>query len=294
MSRPDDVHLDADAPLPVLAADLHGPLLDFDARQLRERQPRASGRVDEQLRERLDRAAVFVREPDGHIRHLVLQVDLRHGLAADRRLDQVQHVGRVHAVAGEPLAIDRDGQVGLAGHLLLGQVLDAPHLRQHARHLPRLLLEHAQVVAEQLHDHLRAGAGDQFVDPALDRLTEAGHHPRDVGDGVAHLVGQLLARARARPLAPRLQRPDEPGLVHAPRLDRHAGLPGARHDGLEFGELHQALLDLERRLERLVQRHAGQQLDVHVERAFVHDRQELGAEARHRARAPRTPAPRPR
>ncbi len=281
MSRPDDVHLDPDATPAVLAADLHGPLLHFHPRQLRQRQARASRRVHEQARERFDRASVFVREPDRHVRHAVLQVDLRHGLAAHRRLDQVEHVRRVHAVAGDPFAIHRDREVRLAGHLLLGEVLDASHLRQHARHLAGLLLQHAQVVAEQLDDHLRPRAGHQLVDPALDRLAEAGHHAGDVGDGVAHLVGQFLARRRAGPLATGFQRPDEPGLVHAPGFDGDAGLPGARHHGLEFGELHQALLDLERRLERLVQRHAGQQLDVHVERPLVHDRQELGAEARH-------------
>ena len=68
------------------------------------------------------------------------------------------------------------------------------------------------------------------------------------------------------------------------------GLPGPRHDRLQLGELLQPLLDFARRLHRLLERDARDQLDVHVERALVHDGHELGAQARDERQRPPTSA----
>jgi hypothetical protein len=78
----------------------------------------------------------------------------------------------------------------------------APRTRPTTRaNLLALLLQSAQVVAEQLYSDVRAHAGDQLVETVFDRLLEGARHAGDVlGDGLAHPLDEVHLRASRSPL----------------------------------------------------------------------------------------------
>ena len=142
-------------------------------------------------------------------------------------------------------------------------------------------LEDLHIIAKQLHDQLRSRSGHKLVDTALYGLAEAECHPRDVGERVSHLFGHFIPIRRRFPLRSRLEDSGKSGFVDTPRLERDTRLSGPRNDGRQFRELLELLLDEIRDIERLGQGNAGQELHVHIERAFIHDRNEFRSEPRH-------------
>ena len=94
------------------------------------------------------------------------------------------------------------------------------------------------------------------------------------------LSGQLLAGLGRRPFRAGPEHADVARLLDAPGLEGDARLPGlARRSSRARGTAHEPLLDLAAHLQRFRERDAGQELEVHVEGALVHDGHELGPEA---------------
>ena len=151
---------------------------------------------------------------------------LPHGLAADRHLDHVLHVGHVEPQARHLSPLQTNRQNRQAGGLLELGVGRAGHGRQHGFDAFAHLGQHVDVVAEHLHRHVAAHAGNQLVEAHLNRLDElvvvAGHE-RELA---LHLLDQVgLQASRIRPLIA--------GLEH------HVGVGHARRHGIG-GDLSRA------------------------------------------------------
>ena len=89
------------------------PLLDADRRELAQRNLRTRRRGDEDVADLLGSLAELRLESHDEIEGALALHDLRGGAAADRGLDEPVHVGDVHAVARDLVAIDLDREARL-------------------------------------------------------------------------------------------------------------------------------------------------------------------------------------
>ena len=262
----------------VLGRDHRRPPRVVDARELSERNLRASRRADQDLRQRLRVGAILGPVADAHRESRpAFDGGGQHGLA-DRDLDHLLHRADADPVAGGGRTIDGDVQVLTAGDLLGIDVAGARNGTDGVSHLARQGLERRQVGAEDLDAHLRADAGGQHVDPVDDRHRPDGGHAGQLR-GATHLGAQPIDRHARPPLVPRLQVDDRLGHVQRRRI---GGGVGARHlgngerdlgkgheDGVLFGRDRGVLLE---RDARVGDRHEHQV-------ALVERRHELAADA---------------
>ncbi len=151
--------------------------------------------------------------------------------------------------------------------------------REHPGDLVGPGLEHVEVLAEQLDDELGPGAGNELVDAAGDGLAEGKGHAGEVGHGQAHPVGQLFTRFGRGPLRAGPEHAHVARLFDPSRFQCDPRLAGLADDRDQLGELFHAGLDFAAHLQGIRQRHARQELEVHVESPLVHDGHEFRAQA---------------
>jgi hypothetical protein len=113
--------------------------------------------------------------PSGHVANAHVEqplafLELRNGVAADRRGDRVFDVAHVEPVARERVAVDDETHLRLAELVLDAEIGDAPDRGHHARGRVGLLLQDVEVGAEDLHHELTLHAGQRFFDVVLDVL----------------------------------------------------------------------------------------------------------------------------
>jgi tRNA nucleotidyltransferase/poly(A) polymerase len=93
-------------------------------------------------------------------------------LASHGNLDHLLHITDVQAVAGDLRSVNVDGQVGLPGNLFRVHISAAFDRGQHFGYLRGFFVKHCDIITKQFDNKLRPGAGNQFVDAALNRLAE--------------------------------------------------------------------------------------------------------------------------
>ena len=206
--------------------------------------------------------------------------------AGDRRLDGRLHVLGREAEAGGA-ARPSLGRARVAGRHADGErrardddavedVLDALHAVQDPRDLAGAVLEQRLVLAEDVDvDGLRDAAG-QVADVVLEQLAEVRvEGRRDRGGAPADVRDHVLDVAA---LPPGLQADD---VVAAVRLrDEEAELrAGAARVGADVGDRHEDLLEAVEHGVRVGQRRARGRPVVEDDRALVHRREKVGAEA---------------
>ena len=223
-------------PALVLAINERRPLRLGDARELAERNLRAGRRRHEDRANGLQAAAVR-RGPTHHqVEMLLAFVYLRHGHAADRRLDHVHDVADVQAVASQRLAIGHDADVRLTEGAEDAEIFHAAHCGQDARDLVRLLLVQAQIGAHHLRRVLALHAAHRLLDVVGDRLREV---EVDAGEGLAQLPRQLPLQLVLRDAAPpsrrRLEGSEQLDVVEPGNVGAVVGPPELRDDGADLG-----------------------------------------------------------
>ena len=177
----------------VLAEDARGARDRLDVRELAERDLRALGRGDEDLAQRAQVAAEALRPAHHHVEVLLPLVQLRHGRATHRSLDDRFDVADVEPVAPASRAVGRDAHVGLPEHLLAAQVGDARHAGKRSRDLLRLLFVHGEVGPDHLDGVLALDAAHRLFDVVRDVLAEA---ESDAGERLRQLGAELVGQRR--------------------------------------------------------------------------------------------------
>ena len=155
---PGHVRLDGDEAAALLARDRHRPGLDGDRRQRRERHARAGRRHD---RQRLDGGRARPRalgEADDEVEAPLALVDLARDRAADGRLDDLVDGRDGESVAGQRRAVGADDELGRAGRLVTRDARGAGRLLDDGLDLLRERRQLVVALAEELHDHIAAGA----------------------------------------------------------------------------------------------------------------------------------------
>ena len=170
-------------------------------------------------------------------------------MAADGHLDDGLDVGNVHAVAGAPVAVDLDLEVGLADDVEQPDVLDPRNRLEDGGDALAALLEDFQVGAEELDRVGPLDARERLLDVVADQLREVEVDPGELLELLHQLVLDLLAGDLPCPgqrIAPE-RRPLAPPLLHRPQRDveldvEEAGDVGAvvgpadvRHDPPDLG-----------------------------------------------------------
>jgi hypothetical protein len=122
-------------------------------------------------------------------------------LAGDRQSRWVVDVGDREAVARGRGAVDHGVELGHARDLLHLDVAGAFHRPAGPRRPVGELLQHVEVVAEDLHRQVALHAGDQLVDPQGDGLRERVAQARDRGQVALDGLDQLGLVAAASPTA---------------------------------------------------------------------------------------------
>ena len=140
---------------------------------------------------------------------------------------------RAQAVAGHGHAVHFDVEVGLALQPRRRHAGRAGDLADDLLHLERLLLQGVEVVAENLHAHLRPDAGAQHQDAAFDGMQEARHVARRLAELLGQFGDQLLLGHARPPLGLGLQL--DGGLDHLDRRRIGGGFGAAQFAG---GRLH--------------------------------------------------------
>ena len=129
------------------------------------------------------------------------------------------------------------------------------------------------------HGHVALDAGDQLVDPHLDRLAEAELHARNVlGQELVHLFDQVVASQARAPLFLGLEHGPDVGLVHAHHVVGDLGPAGLAVDQPDLGDGLEQVLDLGRCRDGPFERGRRDAHGLDQEVAFVELGHELAAQ----------------
>ncbi|EAU66886.1 hypothetical protein STIAU_3193 [Stigmatella aurantiaca DW4/3-1] len=254
---PPHVGLDGEAALEVLPADLGGPFIDFDPGNLGQGDELSRGAGD------LDVAQLFHMlagsRGEAHLEgEALLALQHRAHLLAAQRLDGIEHVPGVDAVAGDGLPVHPDARHGQPGDLLGLHVRGAGDPGEDRRELVPRALEDLQVFAVQLERHIRAHPGDELAHPQLDGL--------GVGEEAA---GHLLLQGRVeggdervpvlarRPLLGGLEHHEDVADLHAHGVRGDLRAPRLGDDRAHLGKALEHLLDEGGLPQGLFQGHRG-------------------------------------
>ena len=157
--------------------------------------------------------------------------------------------------------------------------------------LTRQAAEGFEVGAADDRGHVAFYPGNQFIDPHLDRLTEAELDARDArGQLLVHRLDQGVAGQAGAPLVLGFQEGPDVGLVDAHHVVGDLGAARLAVDQANLGKRPEDVLDLGGRRNRALQRRRGdaQRLDHQV--PLVEARHELGTQVqRDRHRQPHQP-----
>ena len=274
-----DLH-DAPAFGPV-AVDGGGPLDGGDVSQVPEFQLLPGCGADLQFGQGPGIAAVLIGQAYGEGKaHLVL-ANLAHRNVAYRG-DEVEHLVRGQAMAGQLGLAQADLQHRLPGELLDHRVGGPGHLAKHAFDALGQLGQGVKVIPEDLDPQIAADARDQLVDPQLDGLGEDGPHAGHVAEQALHLRDQGLLGSRLLPLGSRMQGQENVGQLHAHGVGGHLGGAGSRPDVADLvGEvLFEQLLQAGAITHRFLDRDARQADGVDDHRLFGEPGNEDGAQSR--------------
>ncbi len=231
-----DVDPDDRAVLDVFALDLAGPFLLGDLGEVLERDRASLGIDDPDRADLVGIVAPRLGEADPQRVPLVF---LEHGAdgRASQRGDRVEHVGGLDAVAGQLIAADLDPQHRQAARGRVLDVVRSVDLRQHPLDLQRQPAQHLEVRPVDEHGHVALDAGDQLVDPHLDRLAEAELHARNVlGQELVDLLDQGVAGQARAPLVLGFEHGPDVGLVHAHHVVGDLGAAGLAVDQPHLGD----------------------------------------------------------
>ena len=138
-----------------------------------------------------------------------------------------------------------------------------------------------EVVAEDLDRDLRLDARKQLIHPHLDGLRVAELHPGDGSELFPNRSNETFLGMRRRPLRTRRQQHVGIALTDPHGVRRDVRSAGAAHNMPDFRQLHDGLFNQLHGLQRLFERDRWDLKRLHDDRAFVHGRQELGAQRRH-------------
>ena len=270
---------DDHAALAVLAADLIGSFLDGDRRDLLQRHescPTGAGHGNAQATDGVNVLPQGLRQANHDVE---ASVALEH-LAGDDPADRGRHhlLDVVHADA-EPRKrgpVGSDLEHRQAGDLLDRNVLGPLDAADHALDCVADFKQLVEIVAEHLDRHVRPDAGQQFVEPHLDRLGELVVISRDPGDGRLHFRQQFVPRlARVRPVLAILQHDEGVGDRWRHRIGGDLRRADLGHDPLDLRKPGDASLQGRLHLHGLAQRGAGNAQGMHGDVTFVQVRDEL-------------------
>ncbi len=205
---------------------------------------------------------------------------LSEGVAADRGLNRVLHVGDIDLVAGGGVAVDGDVEVGLAEDAKDAQILDAFDLAHDADDLVGFLLQGFQVIAIDLGGEFALNAADGFFHVVFDGL---GKSPEDAGNLVEFALHGgdqffFVFVENRPPLISGFQIDEEFGIEKAGVIGAVIGtahLAGALRN---FGKRAEDDAGLIRDADAFVGAGAGGERAANPERAFIEMRQEFGAD----------------
>src|SRR5262245_40452989 len=232
---PPDAEFDRDVTSIVFAVDERRAGLPCDFRKLLERDALAIGRIDLDVADRFEALAVLRQEAHDYIKTLFAVEQLRHGLAADRRLRRRVDVVRRYAVARRFLPVDADQQIRLAE---LPEDAEVGHAGNRGHHVLDLVggrFQLFEIVAEELDRIFALHARHRLFDVVLNRLREVVIHSRDLPQFGFTLLDQAGFRAAFRPFIERLQQDDEFAVEITGRISAVVGAAQLADDRCRLG-----------------------------------------------------------
>ena len=137
-----------------------------------------------------------------------------------------------------------------------------------------------EVVTKDLHGHVAADAGDQFVETHLDRLKELVFGAGHLLDGVVHSSDEFLfGQGGVRPFGARLEHHITVGHTWRHRIGGDLGSADFRESLGDFREFLEGGLHRVLQVDRLCETGAGNSETVNCKVSFVQIRNELAAHA---------------
>ncbi len=141
--------------------------------------------------------------------------------------------------------------------------------------------EGRQIVTEDLDRDLRLDAGQQFVDPHLDRLRVAELDAGNVLEFLTQGGDQFGLVFHRGPLVPGPENDVHVALPHPHGIRGDVRASRSRHDADDLGQFHDRRLDPPHGIQCLRQGHRGNLERLDDDRPLVHRRQELRSQRRH-------------
>ena len=251
-----DIEADEDTSFDMLTADAERAFAHLDGCEIAHRDQSSRGRLYSNLSDACDAVPIGFGKSQDQLKSSLTFIDLRSRLPADRRRDDVLHIGHIDAEPGDLLPVDVDGQIGLSGDLFDLDVFDPRNLLQQGCDLLRLVPQDIEVVSEQLDRAFRSDTRDEFVHPFLNRLAhehgDAGNLRQLVSDG----IGQLRLRRRRCPGTPVSQQDDRVTFIGFLRAERDIRPTDFAHGHPNLREFQHHLVSLLFHLDGFRQRHA--------------------------------------
>ncbi len=266
-------------------ADPARPLLKADAAEIGERDQCAVSACDQNVADGLGAVPVLLREADDQFESLLAFVDAGCDIAADRRADDVPDVGDVDGVARDLAPVDIDGEIGLPEELLDLDVPHAAHRAQLAGDLLGFVAQDFQIFPEQLDGGFRPDAGNQLVDPLLDRLADEEGRAGNSRQPLPEFLHQLGHRAGGGPLFQRAEADHRIAFVWLLRIVAQFRAADLGDHHFHLGKFHHGLLHALFDLDRGGERDARQSDRLGGDAAFVQDRDELASQERKQRQA---------
>ena len=210
-------------------------------------------------------------------RHAAAFMDLRHDHALICRLDGFHHFHRAKTELREAVRPQSHGQTRRTRRGFHQHIFRARNAAEHLRHFARLVVNHVQVIAKNIHDHRRRFAGDGFADAVAEERHDLGLKTGNGAKNFAQLFHQLrLSFPRHAFLQLHME-------FAAVRLPGVLALLRAADLHLGGGDLffrEQFLADDARDPQHLRERSSGHRLRLNDKMAFAKRRQKFSARKR--------------
>ena len=274
-----------------LAADVHDAFLHADLRHLVQRHLRTVGRVEQQVAQRVDVAALLFAQPHDHVETPLAFPDLGRRPAAERGLDDVLDVGDVQSIAGGAFTVDLDLQLRNAAGAVDEGAADASDRRDELQALRRSSLQHARIRPEHLDDDLAVDLRDDSSTLSRMGCEKVGLMPGMSSSTLLHLDDQLFLGDVRTPLGSRLQIDQHLHHVDRLRIGAVVGAAACETTRDTSGIFSSAARALCRVRFTSPGEMPGWQREVDPDAAFVQLGQELGAELRDQQQGSRPSAP---